>query len=343
MNALSLTDAADERAPSWESADGPGRRLRDARQARGLELARVADQLHLKPTLIAALEQDDYQALPGSVFVVGYLRNYARLLGLDPEPLLAAYRRSQPQAEPAPPKPVTAGGPRAGGGHLGARLFSLAVILALLGLSYAWWQDYRPAVYPEGTRLESASGDLELGAAAPANAPLASLAAPAEPVGASYEPPSETAPEPSPPTRALVADEVAQPEGSAPPAPPSSPTALTTAEPPPAIAPAMPAAAVVAEPLSEPAAEAPAAPSEGVVMEFSGPCWVDIRDSERRFKLFGEMKDGDRHVLAGTPPYSVIIGNAAAVRITVDGKPFELEGIARGNVARFTLDPARLP
>lgn len=345
MNALPLTDAADERAPSWESADGPGRRLRDARQARGLELARIADQLHLKPTLIAALEQDDYEALPGPVFIIGYLRNYARLLGLDPEPLLAAYRRSQPQAEPPPPKPVAAGRARAGGGHLGARLFSLAVILALLGLSYAWWQDYRPALYPEGARIESASGDLELGAATPADAPLASLTAPAEPVGAFYEPPSETAPEPSPPSTALVADEVIEAEGSATPAPPTSPSALATAEPAPAIAPVpvMPAAAVVTEPLSDPAAEAPTASSAGVVMEFSGPCWVDIRDSERRFKLFGEMKDGDRHVLAGTPPYSVIIGNAAAVRITVDGKPFELEGIARGNVARFTLDPARLP
>jgi cytoskeleton protein RodZ len=83
--------------------------------------------------------------------------------------------------------------------------------------------------------------------------------------------------------------------------------------------------------------------AEGVVMEFTGPCWVDIRDSERRFKVFGEMGAGDRRVLEGTPPYSVILGNAAAVRITVAGEPFDLEGVARGNVARFTLDPERLP
>jgi cytoskeleton protein RodZ len=357
MNALPLTDAGDEFAPSRESADGPGRRLRDARQARGLELARVADQLHLKPTLIAALEQDDYDALPGSVFIIGYLRNYARMLGLDPEPLLAAYRHRQPQAEPPPPRAATAGRRRAGGGHLAVRLFSLAVILTLLGLSYAWWQDYRPALYPEGARHESASGDLDLGPAAEstAGAPLMDVDAPAAPADAAafYQPPIETAPEASPRATGLAEDEVAEAPGEL--LAPASSSTLVTAEPRPSAAPALPpettalytepvpADPAAEEPVPEPSAEEPATPSEGVVMEFSGPCWVDIRDSERRFKLFGEMKDGDRHVLAGTPPYSVIIGNAAAVRISVNGKPFELEGIARGNVARFTLDPERLP
>jgi cytoskeleton protein RodZ len=83
--------------------------------------------------------------------------------------------------------------------------------------------------------------------------------------------------------------------------------------------------------------------SGDVVMEFSGPCWVDVRDKEGELKLFGEMRKGDRHVLSGTPPYSMIIGNAAAVEILVAGNPFDLDPIARGNVARFTLDPEQLP
>ena len=78
-------------------------------------------------------------------------------------------------------------------------------------------------------------------------------------------------------------------------------------------------------------------------MSFSGPCWVDIRDSGGGFKLFGEMGKGDRRVLGGTPPYSLILGNTAAVSITVGGEPYDLDGIARGNVARFTLDPAGRP
>lgn len=80
-----------------------------------------------------------------------------------------------------------------------------------------------------------------------------------------------------------------------------------------------------------------------VVVAFSGPCWVDIRDSTRNYALVGEMDKGDRHLLGGKPPYSLIIGNAAAAQILVDGQPFDFKSVVRGNVARFSLDPASRP
>jgi len=76
-----------------------------------------------------------------------------------------------------------------------------------------------------------------------------------------------------------------------------------------------------------------------IVMTFAAPCWVDVRDSERKFKLFGEVPKGSRKVLGGKPPYKVVIGNAGAVSILVNGEPFDLAPYAKGNVARFTLDP----
>jgi cytoskeleton protein RodZ len=51
------------------------------------------------------------------------------------------------------------------------------------------------------------------------------------------------------------------------------------------------------------------------------------------------MQKGDRHVLDGEPPYAFVIGNATATAVTVGGKPFDLGGVSRGNVARFKLDP----
>jgi cytoskeleton protein RodZ len=76
-----------------------------------------------------------------------------------------------------------------------------------------------------------------------------------------------------------------------------------------------------------------------VVITFNAPSWVDVRDSERKFKLFGEVSKGSRKVLGGQPPYKMVIGNAQAVSITVNGEPFDLTRYAKGNVARFTLDP----
>lgn len=69
--------------------DLPGARLAAARAAQGLTVAEVAAQLRLAPRQVEALEADDYAALPGPVFVRGFLRNYARLLKLDAASLMA--------------------------------------------------------------------------------------------------------------------------------------------------------------------------------------------------------------------------------------------------------------
>ena len=67
----------------------PGRMLADARADKKLSVAEVAQQLKLSTGQIEALEADAYDRLPGPVFVRGFVRNYARLLDLDGESLVA--------------------------------------------------------------------------------------------------------------------------------------------------------------------------------------------------------------------------------------------------------------
>ena len=88
---------------------------------------------------------------------------------------------------------------------------------------------------------------------------------------------------------------------------------------------------------------ATAVTAKTVVVTFQGPCWVDIRESEGDYRLIGIMKQGDRHVLGGKPPYAIKLGNKKVVQITVDGVPFDLSPVSRSVVARFTLDPEALP
>jgi cytoskeleton protein RodZ len=71
------------------ASDGPGARLRAARQAAGLSLDQVAQQLKLAPRQVKALEDEDFAQLPGRTFARGFVRNYARLLNLDGDALLA--------------------------------------------------------------------------------------------------------------------------------------------------------------------------------------------------------------------------------------------------------------
>jgi cytoskeleton protein RodZ len=68
-----------------------GRRLAQAREARELTIEKVADALHLDVRTVKALERDDRAALPSPIFVKGYLRGYAALVGLPAEELVSEY------------------------------------------------------------------------------------------------------------------------------------------------------------------------------------------------------------------------------------------------------------
>ena len=72
------------------AASTAGGMLRAAREATGMSLDTVAQQLKLAPRQVTALEEDDFAKLPGRTFVRGFLRNYARLVRIDAEKVLAA-------------------------------------------------------------------------------------------------------------------------------------------------------------------------------------------------------------------------------------------------------------
>ena len=69
-----------------------GSQLRETREARGLSLEAVADATRIVPRHLAALERSDVEALPPGPFAKGYIEAYSQLLGIDPDPILEAYR-----------------------------------------------------------------------------------------------------------------------------------------------------------------------------------------------------------------------------------------------------------
>jgi cytoskeleton protein RodZ len=132
-----------------EFADSPGRRLRVQRQSRGLTIERIANQLHLRPEIIDALEQDRYERLPDPVFVMGYLRNYARAVGVNPEPLISAYQSHAGVATTvAPVRSVSPNRPDSGGTRILVRIISLALIAGAIGWVALWWSE-RAEMAPE--------------------------------------------------------------------------------------------------------------------------------------------------------------------------------------------------
>lgn len=115
-----------------------GQILREAREAQGITLENAAIRLYLMQRQIEAMETDDFDSLGQLVFARGFVRNYARLLGLAPETLLA--RMEGAPAEPAAVSHAAAVPPH-------SWLTSPWVILLLLGVLLAvavpvalyWW------------------------------------------------------------------------------------------------------------------------------------------------------------------------------------------------------------
>jgi cytoskeleton protein RodZ len=78
-----------------------GEEFRSAREARGLTLSDVAEQIHIRSVYLNAIENEDWSSIGAPVYVRGFIRTYARFLGLDAEDAVATFNRSAPSERPA--------------------------------------------------------------------------------------------------------------------------------------------------------------------------------------------------------------------------------------------------
>ena len=79
-----------------------GERFRAAREARGLTLSDVAEHIRIRSVYLAAIEDESWASIGAPVYIRGFLRTYARFLGLDPEEVVAEFNG----AASAPPAPI---------------------------------------------------------------------------------------------------------------------------------------------------------------------------------------------------------------------------------------------
>jgi cytoskeleton protein RodZ len=283
-------------------AGGVGARLRQAREAQGLAIDDVAQQLKFAPRQIESLEQERFDRLPGPTIARGMVRNYARLLRLDPEPLI---ERMTPQAEKVPDPgqlaerfrnevPFSEGGKRSTLLYAG---FSVGILLLVAALAYEWRQERHPPQF-----------------VAPAPEPVAPPPVAAVPV----EPPPSAGPlrieEKKVEDKKVEEKKVEEKK-----------IELATAAP----APQPPA----------PAAEKPPAAStaQRIVVRAEADAWIEIRDASGRTLVATLAPAGSERAVQGRAPFDLVIGNAASVRVTYEGKPVDLRPHTRVSVARLTL------
>ncbi|MBS0319450.1 MAG: DUF4115 domain-containing protein [Proteobacteria bacterium] len=299
-------------APVVETA---GAMLAAARLAAGQSIEAIATQLKLAPRQVRALEEGDWAALPGRTFVRGFVRNYARLVHLDPQVVLAALPGEG--AEPGLARPTIAAQHRAIGEipvEANARRWTrwaipLALLLVILvGVAYERLRPQNPLARD----------------AVPAPAPAGSTAAP-EAAREPADAPAGGMPLPNPvaaPADGTSTSPPADAPSSAPASGAAAPTGTTGAA-----APALAAPAVSADAATAPALE----------IAFRGVSWVEVKDAKGASVLNMTGTPGASQAVRATPPLDIVVGNAPSVDVTFRGARVDLAPYTKQNIARLTL------
>lgn len=277
-----------------------GQVLAQERERQGLSRTEIAQRLHMSAYQVEALEGGDYTRLPKGTFLKGFVRNYAKVLGLASDKMLSRLAEAAPRLG-APGIVVPTQNIRFDPiGDRFANPYVKAAILATVGLVVAiaamyWWLFIRPT--PPGAAKK--------------------------PVAASMPSPQNIAPAPVPAAEPVVLR----------PAP-------IVAEPPEKAAPPKVEAPKVEPRREAPKPQPVASIAAGGTLKFhfKGSSWVEIKDGRGKVLLSRLNLPGSETEVSGRPPFNVIVGNAPEVQMTYNDRDFPLEPHTKVAVARFTVE-----
>ncbi|WP_110993497.1 RodZ domain-containing protein [Pseudomonas sichuanensis] len=326
----------------------PGDVLRQAREQREWSQAEVAQKLNLTVSSLNNLESGAFDKLPGHTFARGYIRAYAKLMGMDQAPLVQAFdnitgthaQGSDVHALGRIEEPVRLS-------HNIMRVVSLLLLVAVVGGGFFWWQDQGSLrgkdlakIALEHVEVESADGTTQIHpldepedqAVSEAQQP-ASEALPLEPV-ASEQAPAAAVETPAPAVAVAPANSVPAPAPSTAPAPAAAATVAPVTQP----APASPVAVAPAPVAPAAAAPAPVAAGSGSVhIQFTADCWTQVSDGNGKVLFSAIKRKGDSLELTGKPPFAVRLGFARGAQVSYNGQAVDVAPFTSGETARLKL------
>ncbi|WP_026146304.1 RodZ domain-containing protein [Zestomonas thermotolerans] len=338
------------------ASGNPGESLRQAREARGWSLAQVAAQLNLTNQRLTQLEAGEFDKLPGHTFARGYVRAYAKLLGLDADTMVRQFDQftgtdasgSEVHDLGRVDQPV-----RLSQNLL--RMVSFALLVGLAGVGFVWWQSQsdgrgeQDQVALEHVEVESADGTVQIHPLdEPEDQAVANAREEGQVVPSEVSPAVAAQPEPeSPPVAAqAAASQAAVAPASTTPAAPAG-EAPAAPEPPAVPAPSVaateqPAPAQTVQQPAQPPVAATSAPTpaagEGVVsLGFTADCWIQITDASGKVLVSGLKRSGERVELTGKVPMEVRLGYARGAQLSYNGQAVDVTPHISGETARLKV------
>ncbi|MGB0513396.1 MAG: helix-turn-helix domain-containing protein [Wenzhouxiangellaceae bacterium] len=300
-----MTDQQHRCSP--KNHDSPGAVLAQARKRKGIALADAARELKLTRSIVEQIEAGQFDRI-AAIYRRGYISNYARLLGLDPAPLLNGL--GPDEAEPL--REVL---PLPRSGHRMSRWINFSTYALVSAVIVA------PLVYffvLGGARLFEAEigplpgGDVTRGAALEQRPGYRDRIADALSMRAAGD----------------DAGEGAHLSASALPL-----NAIRSLEP----------AALPETALGAPVTtiEPPADPRERLALELVADSWVEIEDADGQRLEFDLLRAGTRREYLGMPPFTLLLGRANAVSISLQGQSVSFDGADRAGVATPVIGAPR--
>jgi cytoskeleton protein RodZ len=296
-------------------ADAPletvGQDLRAARIRRGDDLAAVSRALKIRKDHLDALESDRQEDLPGKTYAIGFVRSYARYLGLDVNVLVDRFKaevagRGDDHALPANNLHDDDGRRLPHGWRILAGIIGIALLWGVWHIFFAA-RDAAPPVPPPPSLAASNVARIE--APRPVTPPPAAAPQPASPVATA---PSAAEPDaPAKPAAALPA--------TAPAAVPAVPSA--------------PSGQVFGEQNRQ---------GGRVVLRARGATRVTVRGPDGRLYINRDLAPGEVYYVPNLPGLYLAVANAGAVEADLDGKPLGRVGQDNQVLGRVSLDPRSL-
>lgn len=313
-----------------------GERLRREREMRGVSLDDIAEATKIGTRLLRALEDEHFELLPGGIFNKGFVRAYAKYLGLNEDEMVADYLQAAGESSPDPriiaeqnSSRIDRGNGESGGsGRAGFPIIPVLILLVVIAAGAGGWH-----IYQDRMKMRHAGSDVaQSTAAAPPVSATSTAGNPATPAGEiaqTQQPASGPAATTSLP--ATSAPTTGQPNGQ-----PTTPADLNKAAKPNEPAAATGAGAATPTDATKPAApainrSASAATNTETVQSFEvavrakDRAWVSIK-SDGKYAVQGIIAPPDVKTVRATGQVVFVTGNAAGVEISFNGQLIPLPG-----------------
>lgn len=348
MNDVELLGMQDQPELDGEVRGFPGHLLREAREERGYSQKEAARDLHLTSKVIDALEESNFDIISSSLFARGYIRSYARHLGLDGQALVAEFDAiyGVPNQNKKPMAGIHQLGQQSKPGDTWVKLISIIFVIGLVVASVLWWQHQNGGSMLQRLNkvtLSDTAADLVVESLGEDDnsSDMGLLAANPSEVGTTVSDDQTAATEA--PVQALDVAEIVAVKPVV--------TALTEAV---SVSPemsdvsdssalnpeiiAVPAVAQTEE--STGAADVAAlGPNEALLMmAFDKDCWVEIKDGNGKMILSDLYASGSTIEQVVTAPIEILLGRSSGVaQMTFNGEVIDLKPHTRKDIARLTL------